>query len=39
VNRKFFLDFYGNEKRCKEAVEDWISFKAGQTEFGPEIIE
>lgn len=39
VNRRFFLDFYGSEKRCREAVEDWIRFKAGQDEFGPEIIE
>lgn len=39
VNRDFFLDFYGSEKRCKQAVEDWIRFKAGKTEFGPEIIE
>lgn len=39
VNREFFLDFYGSEKRCKQAVADWIRFKAGQTEFGPEILE
>lgn len=39
VNREFFLDFYSSEKRCKQAVEDWIRFKAGQTKFGPEILE
>lgn len=39
LNRKFFLDFYGSEKRCKQAVEDWVHYKAGQTELGPEIIE
>ena len=39
VNREFFLDFYGDEKRCVQAVEDWVRFKAGQTELGPEIAE
>ena len=39
INREFLLEFYGDEKRCKQAVEDWIRFKAGQAEFGPEVIE
>ncbi len=39
INRKFFLDFYGSEGRCEQAILDWINFKAGQTEFGPEIVE
>ncbi len=39
VDRNFFLDFYGSEKRCREVVAEWIRFKAGQTEFGQEIIE
>lgn len=39
LNRKFFLDFYGSEKKCKMAAEDWVRFKASQVEFGPEIIE
>lgn len=39
ISREFFLDFYGSEKRCKQAVEDWIRFKAGQTEVGPGTIE
>jgi len=24
----FFLEFFGGEKNCKLAVEDWIKFKA-----------
>lgn len=39
VDRKFFLEFYGDEKKCKQAIVDWIRFKAGQIELGPEIIE
>ena len=39
VSREFFLEFYGSEKSCKGAVEDWVRFKAGQMEFGPEVAE
>ena len=39
IDRKFFLDFYGDEKRCKQAIADWVIFKAGQTELGPEVAE
>ena len=28
INKKFFLEFFGNEKNCKKEVEDWIKFKA-----------
>lgn len=28
TERKFFLDLYGGEKGCRQAVEDWIGFKA-----------
>ena len=30
INRKFFLNFYGSERKCKQAVEDWIKFKAAE---------
>ena len=28
TQRDFFTEFYGGEAGCKQAVEDWISFKA-----------
>jgi len=39
ISRDFFLNFYGNEQRCHQAVEDWISFKARETQLGSEILE
>ena len=39
THRSFFTDFYGGEVQCREAVEDWIKFKARNTNLGPEIIE
>ncbi len=29
INRKFFLDFYGGEQQCRQAVEDWVRISAG----------
>jgi len=28
IRRKFFLDLYGGESGCRKVVEDWIGFKA-----------
>lgn len=28
TQRDFFLDLYGGAKECREAIEDWIEFKA-----------
>ena len=39
TNREFFLDFYGSEKNCRRAVEDWIKYKAAKTELNPTIFE
>jgi putative transposase len=39
TQRDFFLEFFGGENKCREVVEDWISFKAENTELGQEIIE
>lgn len=32
ITRNFFLEFFGGEKACQMAVEDWIKFKARSTE-------
>ena len=39
TQRDFFLDFYGGEQGCRQAVEDWVVFKAENAKLGPEIIE
>jgi len=39
INREFFLNFFGGENKCKQAVEDWIRFKARKTRLGSEVIE
>lgn len=39
TQRDFFLKYYGGEKNCQRAVEDWIKFKAENAQLGPEIIE
>lgn len=39
VNRVFFLNFYGGEQQCRQAVEDWVNFKGRKTQLGPEILE
>ncbi|MCH8986998.1 hypothetical protein IIA94_02415 [Patescibacteria group bacterium] len=39
TQRNFFLDFFGGEQKCKEIIEEWIRYKAKNTQFGPEIIE
>ena len=33
TQRTFFTDFFGGEKECKQAVEDWILFKAENATF------
>jgi putative transposase len=39
TQRDFFLDFFGGETACHEAIEDWIRFKARNATLGSEIIE
>jgi len=39
INREFFLNFFGGENKCKQAVEDWVQFKAEKTRLGLEVIE
>jgi len=39
VDKKFFLDFYGSKKDCRQVVEDWISFKAQETEIAKKTLE
>jgi putative transposase len=39
INREFFLNFYGSEQKCKQAVEDWVRFKAAETNLEGEILE
>jgi len=39
TQRDFFLKHYGGEKACRQAVEDWITFKAENAQYGQEIIE
>ncbi len=36
ITRKFFLDFFGSERACRQVVEDWISFKAEESESNQE---
>lgn len=31
TNRKFFIDLFEGEKGCRQAVYDWIKFKAGNS--------
>lgn len=35
----FFMNFFGTKERCKEAIVDWIQYKAQSTNFGDEILE
>ncbi len=39
IQSDFFLDFYGDKKKCRQAVYDWVTFKAKNAQLGPEIIE
>lgn len=39
TNREFFLNFYGSEEKCRQAVKDWISYKAAKTELDSNIFE
>ena len=39
ITKDFFLEFFGGEKNCKLAVEDWIKFKAGSVLAGLEMLE
>lgn len=39
TQREFFLEFFGGAQKCREAVEDWVNWKAGKTNIGPEIFE
>jgi putative transposase len=39
INREFFLNFYGSEERCRQAVEDWVRFKAAEANLESEIFE
>lgn len=39
TQRDFFLNFYNGKQNCRQAVKDWITFKAAKTQLGPEIIE
>lgn len=39
IKRDFFLDFYGSEEKCRQAVENWIRSKAKQSGPTPEMLE
>lgn len=39
IQQDFFHSFYGREQACRNAVEDWVRFKAKKTKLGLEIIE
>ena len=39
IQRDFFLNFFEGEESCRQAIEDWIKFKARNAKLGPEIIE
>jgi len=39
IQPEFFLETLGGVEGCRKAVEDWVTFKAEQADFGPEIIE
>lgn len=33
IQRDFFLDFYGGNEKCRIAIEEWIRFKAKESQF------
>lgn len=39
TERKFLLDVFDGEKECKQAVEDWVLFKAKSADFDTDIFE
>ena len=39
TSREFFLNFYGSKKKCRQALEDWIKYKAAKTELAPNTFE
>ncbi|TSC97653.1 MAG: hypothetical protein Greene101447_400 [Parcubacteria group bacterium Greene1014_47] len=39
ITKDFFLEFFGGEKDCQLAVEDWIKFKAHSAVVGVEQLE
>ena len=39
TKREFFLNLYGSEKKCRQAVEDWINYKAEKSGLDPNIFE
>ncbi len=39
TQREFFLNFFGNSQKCREAIKDWISWKANKTGLDPKIAE
>lgn len=39
INREFFLDLFGGEEQCKQAVEDWVNYKASQTNIDKDLLE
>lgn len=39
TEREFFLDFFGSEQDCKQAIEDWVLFKAENAGFDGKVLE
>jgi len=39
ITKDFFLEFFGGEKNCKLAVEDWIKFKAHSSAMETKMLE
>ncbi|MDP4007401.1 MAG: transposase [bacterium] len=39
TQREFFTNFYGSKEKCRQAIKDWIAYKAMGAQFGSEIIE
>lgn len=37
--RDFFFNFFGDEQKCRQAVEDWIRLKGGQANFDSQMFE
>src|SRR3989338_3794202 len=39
TTKDFFLKFFGDEQKCRQAVEDWIRLKGGQANFDAKMFE
>ncbi len=39
LTTQFFFNFYGSKSNCRAAIEDWVRFKAKNTELGSECVE